>query len=346
MNVQHVWRDMGNATNVERGTCALRKRAGNLSLSLSLRMVSSGMLRRVALVRTDVSEERSASFIGVTRIGELGKTLALTSNKRIISSQHASVASYGYFPSSLFLVTLIKEALSSSETSVLTRATRRNIPEGTILHSHRREQLKPLSLSYTQTPMYTHTHTQAPEHTHTHRHARTHTDAHTHRLTHKYSPTHTPPQTPTYTKTHTYTHTHTDTCSLQFNLKQFLYVWGFCPFIAIRIFLHSRHSPPLHTHNYRVTGRKKDTSQEVQYCVGHGLSWRPGGLTAGRPTAYWQEPGTQTDENMLQAAVSTCFGGCLCLHPQSVIFYSCQRLRRIQPGFRRTAHSGQNCNKQ
>jgi hypothetical protein len=36
------------------------------------RMVSSRMLRRVALVRTDVSEEVSASFIRVTRIGELG----------------------------------------------------------------------------------------------------------------------------------------------------------------------------------------------------------------------------------------------------------------------------------
>jgi hypothetical protein len=38
-------------------------------------MVSSGMLRHVALVITDVLEERSASFIGVTRIGELGTTL-------------------------------------------------------------------------------------------------------------------------------------------------------------------------------------------------------------------------------------------------------------------------------
>jgi hypothetical protein len=56
------------------------------------RMVSSGMLRHVALVRTDVLEELSASFIRVT--------------------------------------------------SVLTRATRRNIPEDIILHSHHCENLK------------------------------------------------------------------------------------------------------------------------------------------------------------------------------------------------------------
>jgi hypothetical protein len=42
-------------------------------------MPSSGMLRRVALVRIDVSEELSASFIRVTGIGELGTTLAVTS---------------------------------------------------------------------------------------------------------------------------------------------------------------------------------------------------------------------------------------------------------------------------
>jgi hypothetical protein len=46
------------------------------------RISSSGTLRRVALVRTDVSEELSASVIRVTRICELGTTLAVTSNRR------------------------------------------------------------------------------------------------------------------------------------------------------------------------------------------------------------------------------------------------------------------------
>jgi hypothetical protein len=50
------------------------------------------MLRRVALLRTDVSEEPGASFIRMTRNGELGKTLAATSNRSAL--QRASVASY------------------------------------------------------------------------------------------------------------------------------------------------------------------------------------------------------------------------------------------------------------
>jgi hypothetical protein len=44
-------------------------------------MPSSGMLRLLAVVRTDVSEELSASIIRVTRIGELGTTLAVAVNR-------------------------------------------------------------------------------------------------------------------------------------------------------------------------------------------------------------------------------------------------------------------------
>jgi hypothetical protein len=64
------------------------------------------MLRRVAVVETDVSEELSASIIRVT-IAVLGKTLAVTSNRNTLRRN-------------------IKH--------FLTRTTRRNIPEDGILH--------------------------------------------------------------------------------------------------------------------------------------------------------------------------------------------------------------------
>jgi hypothetical protein len=104
------------------------------------------MLRRVALLRTDVSEEPSASFI---RASVLSSPILVTLMKEALGSSETSVflRSVRRFlvaasvPSSLILITLMKKALGSSETSILTRATRRNIPEDTILHSHRRENL-------------------------------------------------------------------------------------------------------------------------------------------------------------------------------------------------------------
>jgi hypothetical protein len=66
------------------------------------------MLRRVALIRTDVLEELSASFIRVTRISELGTTLDVTSNRR---------------------------TLRRNTSRFLTRATLRNIPEDAILQN-------------------------------------------------------------------------------------------------------------------------------------------------------------------------------------------------------------------
>jgi hypothetical protein len=68
-------------------------------------MVSSGMLRHVALVRTNVSEELSAYFIKVTRIGALGTSLAVTSNRR---SVRRLLVTANVVPSSPILVNLKK----------------------------------------------------------------------------------------------------------------------------------------------------------------------------------------------------------------------------------------------
>jgi hypothetical protein len=99
-------------------------------------MVSSGLLRRVALVKTDVSEESAVSFIRVTKIDELGTTQAAISNRRtLLRSGRRLLIAACVVPSSPIFVTLMKETADSSETSVLTRATRRNNPEDTILQN-------------------------------------------------------------------------------------------------------------------------------------------------------------------------------------------------------------------
>jgi hypothetical protein len=80
-------------------------------------MASSGMLHGMALVRTDVWEELRASIVRVTGIGELGRTLAVTSNRR--KQRHPDDG-----------------GAKSLRKSVLKRATRRNVPENVILQFH------------------------------------------------------------------------------------------------------------------------------------------------------------------------------------------------------------------
>jgi hypothetical protein len=84
-------------------------------------MPSSGILRHMALVRTDISEKCRVLQLLVT----------------------------GNVPSSLILVTLMMEAICSSEMSVLTRATWHNSPEDGTLHSHCHENQKSYCIQFT-----------------------------------------------------------------------------------------------------------------------------------------------------------------------------------------------------
>jgi hypothetical protein len=78
----------------------------------------------MTLVGTDVSEERIASVISVKRISELG-TMFLRSVLQLLVAANVILIS-------LIIFTLM-EAIRSSETSLITRATRRHIPEYGIL---------------------------------------------------------------------------------------------------------------------------------------------------------------------------------------------------------------------
>jgi hypothetical protein len=78
------------------------------------KMPSSGLLRRVALVRIDVSEERRASIVFIRCVQRW------LVNANVVRN-------------SVILVTMMMEAIRSSETFVPTRATRRSISEDDIL---------------------------------------------------------------------------------------------------------------------------------------------------------------------------------------------------------------------
>jgi hypothetical protein len=76
-------------------------------------MESSWILRRVTLVRTDVSEELSVSIIRVTSISEL-RTLAVTSNRRTLRENGSVI--YWYVLLALPALTLSSTSLAELET--------------------------------------------------------------------------------------------------------------------------------------------------------------------------------------------------------------------------------------
>jgi hypothetical protein len=80
----------------------------------------------------DFCKNRCFGGIRVTRISELGTTLAITSTEAYCEE----------IPRLPILVPLMMEEIHSPEMLVLTRATWHNIPDDGILHSHHRENLK------------------------------------------------------------------------------------------------------------------------------------------------------------------------------------------------------------
>jgi hypothetical protein len=87
-------------------------------------MVSTGLLRRVALVRTDVSEEPGAFFIRVTKIDELGTTQAATEEPGASFIRVTKIGELG-----------TTQAATSNRRTLRRNTTRRNNPEDIILRN-------------------------------------------------------------------------------------------------------------------------------------------------------------------------------------------------------------------
>jgi hypothetical protein len=73
---------------------------------------SSGMLQRVAFVRTDVAEKRITSTIRVKRIGELGTTLAITNNRSTL--RRSTMLSHIVFLRSVLRLLIIANVVLSA----------------------------------------------------------------------------------------------------------------------------------------------------------------------------------------------------------------------------------------